>query len=377
MRVLHINPFPPEHLGGSEIFCKNLTINLKRKNIDCNILTSDIFKRNIKTDFINQSIKVIYKKCYYNLWNKNPLVNIYSFIKKNYRNYDLIHSHSYTFLTSLQCSMFRKLRNFPLILHVHGGVQTPLNVSSNIFEYIQLILKQKIYYKYIGKFMVENSDAIISVSNKDLMIMNERYNISKKKQYYIPNGVDINKFKKNNHIKKEFITFIGRFTYIKGIDIFINVIKNLYKKNKNLRFLIIGDGPLRNIVKEAKKRFPITHFINYPYENIEKIYNMSKLIFLTSRFEGLPTILLESLACETPVVAPNVGGISEVLIPNKNGIFFDNNQFNESIKKSLNLFNDENILKEYGKNGRNLIEKRFSWDVITDKIENVYKEVIT
>ena len=73
LKILQINPYPPEHLGGSELFSKNLAINLKiKKNINSDILTSDIFRRNIKTDFLNDSINIIYKKNLYNIWGKNP-----------------------------------------------------------------------------------------------------------------------------------------------------------------------------------------------------------------------------------------------------------------------------------------------------------------
>ena len=85
LKILHINPYPPEHLGGSEVFCKNLAINLKnKKNFDSEILTSDILKRNVKIDFLDGSIKIIYKKNYYRLWGMNPLVNMYSFLKKKF-----------------------------------------------------------------------------------------------------------------------------------------------------------------------------------------------------------------------------------------------------------------------------------------------------
>jgi len=151
LKILHINPYPPEHLGGSEVFCKNLAINLKKKkSFDSEILTSDILKRNVKIDFLDGSIKVIYKKNYYSLWGINPLVNIYSFLKKEFQNYDVIHVHSYLFLTSFQSALFRKLRKFPFILHIHGGVQTPQNLSSSLIEKLQLmcqkIQKQEMRY---------------------------------------------------------------------------------------------------------------------------------------------------------------------------------------------------------------------------------------
>ena len=83
MRVLHINPYPPENLGGSEVFCKNLSLQLtKYTDYKCDILTSDFFNRKIKKKKINNSVNVYYNKFLFNLWGKNPIVNIYNFLKK-------------------------------------------------------------------------------------------------------------------------------------------------------------------------------------------------------------------------------------------------------------------------------------------------------
>jgi len=377
MKVLQVNPYPPDHLGGSEIFCKNLSINLKKeRNIDSEILTSDIFKRKIKTDLIEESVKVYYKRCYHNLWGKNPIVNMYSFIKKNYKKYDLIHAHSYIFFTSAQCALLRKIRKFPFVLHIHGGVQTPLNLSSNLMEYFQLLYKRSFFDKIIGKLVIKNSDSIISVSKKDIDFIKQNFDLPKKVYHYIPNAVDIEKFKRIDTIDRKFVTFIGRLSYIKGFDIFIKVINELYKKDNSLKFLIIGNGPLKNLVEKAKKELPITYKEYFPYEKIEKVYNMSKLIMSTSRFEGVPTTILESLACETPVISSNVGGVSEIVKPKENGFLYKINRVIEETDNMLKFISNEKTLKNYGKNGRNLIKKEFSWKKVSEEIEKVYRNML-
>lgn len=378
LKILHINPYPPEHLGGSELFCKNLVINLKRKNnINSDILTSDILRRNIKSDFLNDSINIIYRKNYYNLWRKNPLVNIYSFLKKEIQNYDLVHVHSYIFFTSFQCALFRKLRKFPFILHIHGGVQTPKSLGLSLIENFQLSFKKKIFDKFFGSITIKNADAIISVSKKDLEIIKKRYKIQHDYNFYIPNGVNTDIFQKNKHIEKKYITFIGRLTYIKGFDKFIDCIKKLYRIDKDLEFLIIGKGPLIKLIKDAQKILPITHFENYPYDKMVNIYNRSKAVLISSRFEGVPTIILESLACETPIIASNVGGISEVLRNDENGLLMDKFNTNSAVSKISAVLHDENKLKTFGRNGRDLVLNKFSWDIITDKIVMVYKKFLS
>ncbi|MGQ4876698.1 MAG: glycosyltransferase, partial [Promethearchaeia archaeon] len=162
MKILQISPYPPSYLGGSEIFCKNLSINLKKfHDIDSVILTSDIFRKNLKTDIIDGPVKVVYKKFYLNLLGKNPIVNVFNYIKKHYREFDIIHAHSYIFFTSFQASMLRKMLKFPLVLHIHGGAQTFSMLKSSLIERIQLLSKQYIFDKFIGKFIIEGSDAII------------------------------------------------------------------------------------------------------------------------------------------------------------------------------------------------------------------------
>ncbi|MBA7681330.1 Alpha-maltose-1-phosphate synthase [subsurface metagenome] len=173
-----------------------------------------------------------------------------------------------------------------------------------------------------------------------------------------------------------FVTFIGRLSHIKGFDIYMNVIKELHKYDKDLNFLIIGKGPLKKLIKPAQKILPILHSDFYPYEKMVDIYNHSKVVLITSRFEGVPTILLESLACETPVIASNVGGITEVLRNDENGLLIKDFNAKSAISQIIDVLHDQDKLSTFGRNGRNLVLKNFSWDVITDKIEMVYKNFI-
>ena len=109
---------------------------------------------------------------------------------------------------------------------------------------------------------------------------------------------------------------------------------------------------------------------------MNKIYNTSKLLVISSRFEGVPTILLESLACGTPVVANNIGGISEVLLHKYNGLIFNDINDNDSIMEILNLIQEENLLNQFGQRGRQLILKKFTWKVITKKINKIYEKLV-
>ncbi|TKJ19665.1 MAG: hypothetical protein CEE42_15460 [Promethearchaeota archaeon Loki_b31] len=380
MRILRIVPLPPDYIGGLPLYCKNLSLNLaKRKGIKCDILAPDLLNKQKKVEYLSESIKIIYKKKI--IFPKKhflyPVANIFNFLKNNYKDYDIIHAHGYYFSTTTQCALLRKICTFPFILHIHGGIQTPYNPVSNMSENLQLLIKQKIFDRVVGRFHIESSDKLISVSKPDLFTIVQKYQVNKENCYYIPNAVDISKFKRIKNIERKYITLMAtRLSYVKGVDIFIKIIKDLYKNNKNLKFLIIGSGSLRNLVLEAQKKLPITYYPSYPYEKIQEVYNMSKLILITSRTEGVPNIIYESFACETPVISSNVGGISNVISPNINGILFDINNYKTIVRSILNLISDENKLKEYGRNGQKLIEEEYSWEKITEKVYSIYKTML-
>ncbi len=74
MKILRVVPFPPDYIGGLPFYCKNISINLaRRKNVYCDILTSDLLNKKKKIEYLGPKVKVIYKKCFSFIGNKNPL----------------------------------------------------------------------------------------------------------------------------------------------------------------------------------------------------------------------------------------------------------------------------------------------------------------
>ncbi len=378
MKILRVVPFPPDYIGGLPFYCKNISINLlNKKNVKCDILTTNLTGKYNKIEYLNDNIRILYNKCYSFLWDKNPLFYILSYIKNHYQEYDIIHAHGYYFFSTLQCALLKKNKNFPFIVHTHGGIQTPYYLDLNTFENFQLIFKEKLFDRIIGKYTFRVADIIISGAETDLFTLRKRYKIKEEKSFYIPDGVDVQKFKRDDTIERKYITLLAtRLSYIKGIDIYIEIIKKLYKKDKKLKFLIVGRGDLKKLVLDAQNKLPLKYIPYYPYENIQDIYNMSKLLLITSRFEGIPNVIHESLACETPVVSTNVGGISGIISNNENGYLYDITNYNNAVDLISEIVNDNNKMRELGKNGRRLIEKEYSWDVVTDKIYNIYRKLI-
>jgi len=384
MKVLIITPSPPEYLGGLALFSKDLAINLEKNNVHIDMLTSTLSKEGPIFEKIGENINVIKLKTYFFPDNnnflrvKNPLFLILGFLKKNSKRYDLIHVHSYIYFSTIQTFIYKLIfnRKIPLILHLHGGIQTEEYKASTIMEKILLSFKRYIFDILTGKFIIKKANALISVSKDDILAVNKVFKIIRKKHnYYLPNVVDSNKFRKLKNVERKYIGFIGRLTKIKGIDLFLKIIEEINKEDKQQRFLIIGEGPHIKDVKEALKKYPIKFLEHVDHNEMVKYYNQCSIFIQTSRAEGLPTCVLEALSCEIPVVASNVGGTNELIRDGKTGYLFENGNINQAIKK-VNLIKEKKLFDELGKNGRTLIKQKFSWKLITKEIVLIYKRVL-
>ncbi len=384
MKVLLITPSPPEYLGGLALFSKDLALNLEKYGIKVDMLTSSLSKEGPVLDKIGKNIDVLKQKVYLFPDNdnflriKNPLFFIMKYLKKKARNYDLIHVHSYIYFSTIQTFIFKLLlnRKIPIILHLHGGIQTEKFIASSLIEKVMLLFKKFIFDLIIGKFMIKKANALISVSKDDLLAINKVFKINRKKHnYYLPNVVDSNEFKKLNNIENKYIGFIGRLTKIKGIDLFLELIKKVNELDKKQQFLIIGEGPYLDNVKEAIEKYPINFLERVSHDEMVKYYNQCSIFIQTSRAEGLPTCVLEALSCEVPVVASDVGGTSEIVLHNKTGYLFENGMLDEAIE-FINKIKNNQEHEKLGKIGRALIRQKFSWEAITKKIILIYKEVL-
>ena len=384
MKILIITPSPPEYLGGLALFSKDLSLNLEKLNIEVDMLTSTLSKKGPFIEKIGKNINVLKLKTYAFSDNnnflrvKNPLFFIFKQLKKYANNYDLIHVHSYIYFSTIQTFVYKLIfnRKIPLILHLHGGVQTEEYKTSTTMEKVLLLLKKYVFDFLTGKFILKKANALISVSKEDILATNRVFKITRSKNnFYIPNVIDSNKFKKLDSIEKKYIGFVGRLTKIKGIDLFLKIVELINNKDKSQKFLIIGEGPYIYEVKKAVKKYPIKFIEKIPHDEIVKLYNECSIFMQTSRAEGLPTCVLEALSCEVPVVASNVGGTNEIVHNGKTGYLFENGNVNEAIE-AINNIKKNNLFYELGKKGRELIKKEFSWEVITGKIELIYKKVL-
>ncbi len=165
---------------------------------------------------------------------------------------------------------------------------------------------------------------------------------------YLPAPLDTKKFKNIGDIKKNKtqVVYIGRDSYEKGIDI------------------------LKNI--ESKINGNVVYCTDLPWEKTMEILKSSNILIVPSRMESIPQVIKEAFYLKIPVIATNVGGVSEIILDHETGILIPPEKPSEMLDAINSLLDDKELQKKLTRNAYDFILKFFTWDVLFPKYLNLY-----
>lgn len=319
---------------------------------------------------------------YVNLLNDfKAILKIAFFLKKN--RYDIIHIQSSKagFLGRIAA----KLARIPIIIY-----------TANDFYYLdsQLSPQKRLFYYTAEKISSRFCDVLLFISNT---VLNEarkhKFKSPDKLIYLGPPTQDYKSFIKNERvvskirnkykIKSEelLIGCAARLVHNKGIDTFIRTAAKLKEKKGNVKFIIIGDGPLYHELKELVNKFCLnenlifTGFIEV-YSDVLKIISSLDIFFLPTRREGFGLVFAEALAFEVPVVGPDISPINEFIHNKKTGLLCKVEDIDEYVKALLVYMNDKNFKINSAKLGRKEIVKKFNQIEYFQNNLKIYSELL-
>lgn len=173
--------------------------------------------------------------------------------------------------------------------------------------------------------------------------------------------------------KNESIICISRIENIKGIDILLEVWRQLEEKDYNIPLLIIGNGSER---KELKNKYSFLRNVEWKDEtsNIEQYIDTARCMISTSRYEGISNSILESMAKGVPIIATKNYGNIELIENNITGIL-TSFKIEDIIESIVNLYNDKDKLSYLSNNSMKYIEKERSVEDMIDKYLNIIEKV--
>jgi len=325
----------------------------------------------VMNDKVNESLKkeLLATNCNVYFLNrkeghKHPkyLFRLLNIIKQN--NIDIIHSHNYG---GKAWSMLCKWLNpkLKLVYTIHDT-----NILNNLSK-LNLLLHKKFI------------DTNIAISNAILKECQE-YNINETIQIY--NGVNLKNFdvkEKNKKIDNYFnIINISRINHLKkGQDILINALKICKDKGLNFKCNFVGGvydyskdsyKYLNTLVKELNLEKEITFLGNRT--DICELLSASDLFVLSSKYEGLGLVVLESMSARVPVITSNIDGPAELITHGENGLLFESENHYDLADKILYLYNNRKKMEALSQNAYEYVQ-RFDIFVMCEKYCDLYKKL--
>ena len=203
-----------------------------------------------------------------------------------------------------------------------------------------------------------------------------RFKISIAHEHFL----DFNLFKTHTHLKErdDFVGYVGRLSEEKGTLNFVKAIPDILKKRNEVNFIIGGDGQLRDEIERYFKEHNLKGNIKMEgwikHDDLPRYFNKLRLIVLPSYTEGLPNIMLEAMACGTPVLATPVGAIPDFIKDSVTGFIMENNSPECIAKNVVRALNHPN-LEKIADNARTLVENEFTFDKAMETYRSVLNEL--
>jgi len=294
---------------------------------------------------------------------------------------DVIHSHS-PFTMGVFSNAVSGLLKIPIVGTHH-------TMYEHYLHYVPQIVRPSVDQtkKMIKRWCMKLNKVIAPTDNiRDELI---EFGVPTEHVVTIPTGIDTDRFEEETvyDIRKEYnitdehkiILFVGRLAKEKNIDFLIEVFDEYVKKDKNARFVIVGDGNerkhLEKIVEDKNLKNEVIFTGALPREKVIDVYKEADLFIFASYTETQGLVVLEAMAAGTPVVALGKMGVYDLMKDDTTGGIMikelDKNDFLNAVDLLLN--NDEKYTF-YSERGKSFVRTNFSITTNVEKIIEIYKE---
>jgi len=282
--------------------------------------------------------------------------------------------------------LLSKLFNIPLVKEVNGIMADEArmqNVGGNLFSRVIDIIE---------RFNMPKADRIIVVTSKLKDVLHHDYGVPEEKIVVILNGANTDLFKPMEPLEARnklslnqsdnYVCFVGNLAQWQGVEYLIQSAPLVLSKCRDIRFLIVGDGVLKEeLVALAKQagvsdRLIFTGFV--PYEKVPLYINASDVCVLPKKplKSGYsPLKLCEYMACQKPVVATKTSGF-EILEENDAGLLIDPEDTKEFANAIVQLLMSPELRRKMGTNGRRYVVENRSWERVARSVAEVCQQVV-
>ncbi len=277
-------------------------------------------------------------------------------------DFDIIHAHDW--LTYSAGIAAQQVSGKPLVVHMHATEYDRSGegrVNSEVFNLEQSGMQQ--------------ADLVISVSNLTRNTVIKKYGIPAEKVVTVHNAIEpVEKedLKVKKVVKEKVVTFLGRLTFQKGPEYFVEAAKKILEKDNNVRFVMAGNGDMMNQlirrVAELKiaDKFHFTGFLKG--EDVDRMFMLSDVFVMPSVSEPFGLVPLEAMRSDVPVVISKQSGVAEVLQYALKVDFWDVDGLSDAI---YGLLHYKSLTKLFIKEGKIEVDN-LKWEHAAKKIKELY-----
>jgi len=289
------------------------------------------------------------------------------------------------------------------IIHIHDWLTAEAGVSSKHF--LNKSLVSTVHSTEVGRsqglhnpdsflidgiewWMTYEAKRVIVCSNSVKWELESHFNLPHDKVTVIPNGVEISNFNLNinrEEVKRRYgikpneriVLFIGRLVPQKGVDTLIKAVPLIIQRHRDAKILIAGDGWSRTYLEELAKSMGLgdhVRFLGFISDwELADLMVAADVLVVPSVYEPFGIVALEGMAAGTPVVATNIGGLSEIIEHDKTGVLvYPRNP--ESIAWGVNrVLSDRKYADWLVRNARKKVLEAYSWEEIAKRTVEVYE----
>jgi len=279
--------------------------------------------------------------------------------------FDVIHAHDW--MTAPAGIEAKRISGKPLVVHAHALEfdRSGEHVNQQVYE--------------IERAGFEAADQIIAVSHFTRDTIIKRYSIDPAKITVVHNAVSkerrIGQMRIQKPYKEKLVLFLGRITFQKGPDYFVEAAAKVLKKNPNVRFAMAGSGDMfpRMVERMAELRMADKfHFLGFVRgADVERIYAMSDLYVMPSVSEPFGITPLEAMVYDVPSIVSKQSGVAEILDDAVKIDFWDVDRLAFEI---LDILGNEKRAHTLIESGRKTL-KKIQWDRAAEKVLDVYRRL--
>ena len=256
----------------------------------------------------------------------------------------------------------------PLVVHIHATEfdRSGENINQSVFD--------------IERKGMEAADRVMAVSNLTKKIVIDRYGIDPAKIVTVHNAVEpvekAEPIDASRGVPEKIVTFLGRLTFQKGPEYFVEAARKILEKDDNVRFVMAGSGDMMNKLIRRVAQLKMSsrfHFAGFlKGADVDRMFAMSDVFVMPSVSEPFGLVPLEAMRSNVPVVISKQSGVAEILKHAIKVDFWDVDAMADAIYGILHYDGLSRMFKKYGKTEVDSLK----WENAALKVKAVYEDVV-